>query len=85
VVAIGKRKNMNTRIPIRIHRKGTARLAPQPKQDKTFTAETLSSQSSEYIFIKQIFTPRPLRLGGATSEPCFITNGIIVSGYVEKL
>ena len=27
---------MNARIPIRIHRRGTTRLAPQTKQNKTF-------------------------------------------------
>lgn len=32
-----------------------------------FTAETQSSQSLEYIFIKQPFTPRPPRLRGGLS------------------
>jgi hypothetical protein len=62
---------MNTRIPIRIHRRGPARLAPQP----TFgicPAKTRRSQSSEFgneshskgyhLFSLNL---APLRLGGS--------------------
>jgi hypothetical protein len=30
---------------------------------------------------QEVFTPRPPRLGGVISEPCFTTNGTIVSDY----
>ena len=33
-----------------------------------FTAETQRSQSSEYVFTRNIFSPRPPRLGGKISE-----------------
>jgi hypothetical protein len=40
----------------------------QPKRKRDFTAETRSSQSSEYILIKKFFTRRPLRLRGEPFE-----------------
>ncbi len=48
----------------------TKDLARQSRNQrrKDFTAETRSSQSSEYILIKKFSTRRPLRLCGELSE-----------------
>src|SRR3989304_5349398 len=41
---------------------------PQPKGRRDFTAETRSSQSSESILTKKLFTLRPPRLRGESSD-----------------
>jgi hypothetical protein len=47
-----------------------ARQNRNQRRKRDFTAETRSSQSSEYILIKKLFTPRPPRLCGVLSEIC---------------
>src|SRR6266496_4432928 len=39
--------------------------------EEDFTTEAQSSQSSENFLNQKLFTPRPPRLRGAISEPCF--------------
>ena len=52
----------------RINHKGPSAAKPQPKGRRDFTAETRSSQSSECILTKKLFTLRPPRLRGEPSE-----------------
>src|SRR3972149_1959959 len=49
-------------------RKELRAAKPQPKGRRDFTAETRSSQSSESILTKKLFTLRPPRLRGESSD-----------------
>src|SRR3989304_6368615 len=50
------------------NRKELSAAKPQPKGRRDFTAETRSSQSSESILTKKLFTLRPPRLRGESSD-----------------
>jgi hypothetical protein len=50
------------------HHKEPSAAKPQPKGRRDFTAETRSSQSSECILTKKLFTLRPPRLRGEPSD-----------------
>src|SRR3990172_6424248 len=50
------------------NRKELSAAKPQPKGRRDFTAETRTSQSSESILTKKLFTLRPPRLRGESSD-----------------